>query len=156
MTKYTDEQIIAYLKTLREGDVLIAARDGDYYTEGDRYAVSKDLDGDMHISDDGDNPVYVNMGDSYDICVARRIRDGIFEIPAQASAKPFELTITQAYPTAVFDDKSYYIVHASVDGAGLERLRALEAEGKRASVLAELYAKRGALQAQIDDLEAAQ
>ncbi|WP_060210531.1 hypothetical protein [Sporosarcina koreensis] len=157
MTKYTDEQIIAYLKTLREGDVLTAVKDkGGEYTAGSKYVAKLDNDGDLYIKNDNISSDYIRIGSTYVCYVFVRFQTGVFEIPAQVNDAPFELTITQTYPTDVFDDKAYYIVHASVDGAGLVRLQALEAESKRAGVLAELYAKRDAIQTQIRSLEVTQ
>lgn len=154
MTKYTDEQIIAYLKTLREGDVLTAVKDKDgEYTAGSKYVAKLDNDGDLCIEDEGISSDYIRIGRVYDNYVHEMFKAGVFEIPTQVSEAPFELTITQTYPTDVFDDKAYYIVHASVDGAGLARLQALEAESKRAGKLAELYAKREEIQAQIEEAE---
>lgn len=154
MTKYADEQIIEYLRTLREGDVLTAVKDlPEEYTKGWRYYVSEDGGGDLRLIDDNGLFNYVRIGGSFDCSDAVLFRDGIFEIPTQTNAEPFEISITQTYPTDVFDDKSYYIVHATADGTGLERLQALSAEGKRTSELARLIAQRDEIQRKIDDLE---
>ena len=150
--KYTDEQIIDYLRTLREGDVLTAARNDEYFTEGKRYSVDVDCDGDLRILDDGGDSDYVRLRSGYDHCVADYIREGIFEIPTPAPDY-FYASIRQI---AEINSGGipYKSVTVRVDDAGFAELEALEARSYKSRELAGLYAKRAEIQAQIDELEA--
>lgn len=152
MTKYTDEEIIAYLKTLREGDVLTAVGGRDDITIGKRYTIEKDSDGDIFIEDDDGGDNYVRINVDYEYNVARLFRGGIFEIPSQSSA-PFYASIRQTVEIES-GDKPYKSVSVRVDDAGFAELEALESRSFDSRLLADLYAKRDELQAQIDALEA--
>lgn len=150
-TKYTDEQIIAYLRTLREGDVLTAVKDDMYITKGERYIVVSDLDGDLGISDDDGDLEYVRIKDGYNFRVFDYIRDGIFEIKAQSTGY---IEIESVIQNGSSDDRRRYSIRITANEAGYEAIRALEADSVKAEALAQLKAERDALQAQIDDLEA--
>lgn len=152
MAKYTDEEIIAYLRTLREGDVLTAVADGRYITEGERYVVNTNSDGDLRISDDDGDPDYVRCDGSYDGCVADYIRDGIFEIPTSATDSLY-VHLRQVVEVES-GGKSYKNVTVRVDDAGFVELEALEARAFNSRTLAALYAQRAEIQTQIDELEA--
>lgn len=152
MTKYTDEEIIAYLKTLREGDVLTATKTDDSFTKGRHYVVSKDKHDDLRLRRDLGGAAFIHIGADYRRSVHARFRLGIFEIPTPAIAsKPFHIDIT-SYTLESHSATQYIEIEA--DGAGLARLFELEAEGKRSRDLVHLYAKRAELQADIDRLEA--
>lgn len=151
--KYTDGQIIAYLKTLREGDVLTAVKTDDdgNYTAGRRYVVSK-VGGDLRVADNDGYKFSVNQGGYYKSGIFEYIREGIFEIPSQANAvKPFHIDITSY---TIETQCSAHEIEIVADAAGLARLFELEAEGKKSRDLDHLYARRDAIQADIDALEA--
>jgi len=153
MTKYTDEEIIAYLKTLREDDVLTANKSFETeYTAGDHYRVRKDEDGDLYIRDNDRFRDYISVGNDYRNYVDDMVREGVFEIPTPASAvKPFHLEITSYTLEAYHTDRNITVI---ADDVGLARLIELEAEGKKSRNIAVLYAKRTEVQAEIDRLEA--
>lgn len=151
MSKYTGEEIIAYLKTLREGDTLTAVMKGRWYTAGKTYQVEADSDGDLRVKDDEDCDSYVNIGDEYDCSFANDVQCGIFDIP---STKPFKLGIAQTIDSGQYGVNTYYHVSVTVDEAGLAKLRELEAESLKTSELSQLYAERVEIQRKIDGLEA--
>lgn len=152
-TKYTDEQIIEYLRTLREGDELTAVKDyhGDF-SEGRQYTVKEDGDGDLYIDDNDVYGSYVFVGTDYDCSVLRRFVDGTFEIPSQSNA-PFYASIRQIVEIES-GGKPYKSVTIRVDDAGFAELEALESRSFDSRLLADLYAKRNEIQAEIDALEA--
>lgn len=151
-TKYTDEEIIAYLRTLREGDVLTAAKSDKRFTAGGKYVAEADEDGDLIIRNNYDGGRYVHLGDNYKCRVFGYIREGIFEIPTQS--KPFALAIMQSIETGQYAAGTHYHVNVSVNEAGLAKLRDLEAGSLKAEELAHLYAERGEIQRKIDEMEA--
>ena len=147
-TKYTDEQIIEYLRTLREGDVLTAVSDSRYLAEGKRYVVTADSDGDLRITDRDGDPDYVRIGVGYDFDVAERIRDGVFEIPTQAAESSY-VSIRQIAEIES-GGTTYKSVSVRVDDAGFAELEALEVRSFTSRKLAGLYAQRAEIQAEID------
>lgn len=150
-TKYTDEQIIAYLRTLREGDVLTAVADSDeYYTAGKRYTVEKDSDGDKYVTDNESDRDYVNYSEGYREDFYEYVRDGIFDIPAQSTGY---IEIDSVIHNGTSDDRRRYSIRITANEAGYEAIRALEADSVKSEALAQLKAERDALQAQIDEIE---
>ncbi|MET3658489.1 hypothetical protein [Sporosarcina psychrophila] len=156
MTKYTDEEIIAYLKTLREGDVLTAVKsfnEASVFKSGRRYEVRADMAGDLFVyCDSRHSKHFVNIGVDYGRYVASIFSRGIFEIPAPATVdKPFLIDIS-SYTVSPYNGT--YSIEIQADGAGLAQLFELEARGNTSRNLAALYAKRAELQVEIDRLEA--
>jgi len=153
MTKYTDEEIIAYLKTLREGDVLTAVRNEDiYYTKGATYEIRADEDGDLYVHDNDDTFEYVKIGERFDEEIADYIAAGIFEIPTPLAESIYVSIrqIAEIHPGGI----PYKSVIVRVDDAGFAELEALEHRSVKSRELAGLYAQRAELQAEIDRLEA--
>lgn len=152
MTKYTDEQIIEYLRTLRKGDVLTAV-DGvhDDFTTGKRYTIEADEDDDLYVTDDSDYDRYVSVSGNFEYSVRRLLVGGVFEIPSPANATPetFYASIRQ-----IIEIGSYRSVTVRVDDAGFAELEALEHRSVKSRELAGLYKQRDAIQAEIVALEA--
>ena len=148
MAKYTDEENIAYLRTLREGDVLTAVADSDeYYTEGKQYVVEKDDDGDLYVMNNFVNSDYVNVGDDYNHEFSYFIREGIFEIPTP-TPDSFYVQLRQVVGLDS-EGAATKSVTIHVDDAGFAELEALERRSFKSRELAGLYAQRAEIQAEI-------
>ena len=151
-SKYKDEQIIEYLRTLREGDVLTAVGNHGDFTMGKRYTIEADDDGDLYVTDDSDCVRYIFVGDDFGYSVLRLLNEGTFEIPTQTIA-PFYASIRQIVEVES-GGIPYKSVTVRVDSAGFAELEALEARSFKSRTLAALYAQRAEIQTQIDELEA--
>lgn len=153
-TKYTDEQIIAYLRTLREGDVLTAVADDGDFTAGRLYDVGVDSDGDLRIEDNYGGTHYVNIGGDFDCSLAVDFHEGIFEIPTPANAAPDSIYVSIRQIAEITSGGiPYKSVTVRVDDAGFAELEALESRSFNTRKLARLYAERAEIQAEIDALE---
>lgn len=150
MANYTDEEIIAYLKTLKEGDVLIAVEDDkeDDITKGKSYKVRSDGDGDLEFTDDFPYDRFINVGKDYQDDVFELFKRGLFEIPTKSTDK-FYVEISDR---GEFGDSDTALMLIYVDKAGHERMLALEKDSVKTAELAALYEQQAELQRKIDAL----
>lgn len=150
MAKYTDEEIIAYLRTLREGDVLTAVKSDEdaSYTTGRRYSVSMDDNSDLCVRDNDGFGFNVNKGGEYVSGLFFFLRKGTFEIPSPLAESIYVSIrqIAEIHPGGI----PYKSVTVRVDDAGFAELEGLEHRSVKSRELAGLYARRAEIQAEID------
>lgn len=149
---YRQSDIIKYIKTLRDGDVVRPVISRHDFTAGYGYLIRKDNDGDLYVSDDTDCRIFVNIGGECDSDFLSLIEDGVFVVP---NTPPFFLQIDNMSHEDAGDGSPIFYVTITADKAGMEKLEELDKESSTSIELARLLAKKAEIDAQIKKLQEA-
>lgn len=146
MTRPSRNEIIAALKQLKEGDVLIGGHGSPWFIEGEKYPVYKDENGDLFIRDKDGDEEYINYRDDYINDVYSRVFDGILLLPELS--KPFSIVLGSSIEIG----DNITEIRVLVDSPGRERLEAMAKESRRSNELPKLLAQKAEIEEQIKAL----
>lgn len=145
-TKLSRQEVIAQLKQLKEGDILIAGKGSGWFNPGEKHPVYQDRSGNLYVKDNDGDSEYINDGSDYEMEVLGRVLDGVLILPE--TPKPFSIVLG----SEINIGDNITEIRVLVDGPGRERLDALVAESRVATQLPKLLAQKAELEQQIEAL----
>lgn len=91
MTKYSEDEVVSFLKTLKLGDCLTCVKQGRGFVLNCVYEVKEDNLGGLFITDSHGNKGYIGLGGRYAGNVYDSYIDGIFSIPQKDKEEEEEI-----------------------------------------------------------------
>lgn len=148
VTKYSEDEVVSFLKNLKCGDMLFCEEGSRNHISGKTYQVKEDRCGDLFVTGSDGFRTYLKLGGKYNRAMRQALMSGVFSIPKKEKEEEEIISIV-----TTTKDGENNIVTVRCNDVGLQALREKSNKTAKIEELGKLQKEKSSLQKKIEKIE---